>query len=226
VTAIPSFDVPAIAQEYAAALLERRQFPSMATDILRRAHREGMSLETICAEVIPAALHEVGRRWEAGEASVADEHLATETAQDALREFAPLLDRRPPRGETVVVAAVDGELHGVAARLLGDLLQADGWDVLYVGTATPADALARVVLERQPRAVALSATLEEHLPALEATIDRLRAPDMPAVFLIAGGQGCGTESVRSRLRADIVATDAAEGVQALGRLAARVASAP
>jgi methanogenic corrinoid protein MtbC1 len=210
-----------LAARYASALLDPNTNPSKANALLLDAVETGLSPTAIAVEIIPAALAAVGRAWEEGEASVADEHLATEAVKAALRDLATRFPRHAPREATIVIAAVEGELHSLGSRMLGDILEADGWDVLYVGAAAPTDALVGLVRDRAPTVVALSTTLSTHLPALEDAVARLRAPDMPPTFVLVGGQACAAQpDLAERLGADACELRADTAVELLRELGA------
>jgi methanogenic corrinoid protein MtbC1 len=181
-----------------------------ALAIAREARQRG--LPYFYEQVVTAALVEVGRRWERGEVTVADEHLATAVAQSVIASFYGAFPWAPdgPKG---VVACVAGERHELGARMAADLLAYDGWNVRFVGADVPLDALLELVAREQPRFVGLSIGLAERLPELQAAIARLRAA-APSTRLVVGGRGlAGIDA--GALGADVVARSAAESVAAL-----------
>ena len=103
-------------------------------------------------EIIAPALWLVGRLWERGEISVAEEHLATEIS---LRVLA--LQREATRtaasrgGHQVLLAAVGGELHVVALRMIANLLHDVGYGVVMLGPDVPPRALASAVAKHGRR---------------------------------------------------------------------------
>jgi hypothetical protein len=110
---------------------------------------------------------------------VADEHLATEiTLAQMERLRGHLVPPLTPAGRALV-ACVEGEGHGIAARMLADFLLIDGWSVDYVGTNTPTADLVDLVRRRRPDLVALSVTQAEHLPALGDAAKGLRRLSRP-----------------------------------------------
>ncbi|MEO6350915.1 MAG: LuxR C-terminal-related transcriptional regulator [Candidatus Limnocylindrales bacterium] len=203
---------------YTDALLTKDTHPRHANELLMRALDQGASLLSLYTTVIPAALASVGRKWEAGEISVADEHVATGIVRDGLYDLSRRAERKPPRDLSILVAAVDEELHDLPTRILSDVLIADGWQVLCVGAATPAESLARLVIDREPDVVALSVTMAHHLPALEQSIRRLREADVPPVHILIGGQGVSRASL---LGADGAASRLDEAVSSLAAFADR-----
>jgi MerR family transcriptional regulator, light-induced transcriptional regulator len=118
-----------------------------------------------------------------------------------------------------VIAAVEGELHALGSRVLGDMLEADGWSVLYVGAAVPTDALVALVRDRAPTVVALSTAVSTHLPALQDAVTRPRAPDMRPTFVLVGGQACAAQpGLADRLGADACELRADTAVELLRQL--------
>jgi methanogenic corrinoid protein MtbC1 len=171
----------------------------------------------VLVDVIPRPLHEVGTRWELGEISVAVEHMATAAAQNVLHKVVGLLPAAESNGKTVVVAAIEGELHELGPRIVADVLEAAGWEVFYVGAATPTDAVIWLVRERQPDAVVLSATLPSKLGTLTDAVRRIRSECPSRPFILVGGQACAG-------RTDVAAKVGADAVELRADMAARAAA--
>ncbi len=163
-------------------------------------------------ELIRGALVEVGRLWEAGQVSVADEHVATAVAQSVLASFYPSFPwvASGPKG---VVACVEGERHELGARMVADLLVCDGWNVTYVGADVPLAALVELVVRTRPVFVGLSFALAERMPSVRDAIAVLRRK-VPDTRLLLGGRGAAIDAMRTQdLGVDAIArsgTNAAE----------------
>ena len=63
------------------------------------------------------------------------------------------------RGRSALVACAEGELHALGGRMVADFLDADGWDVLFVGALSPVERAGQYAAERGVDVVALSASL-------------------------------------------------------------------
>jgi MerR family transcriptional regulator, light-induced transcriptional regulator len=180
-----------------------------------RAHRvvmdalaAGAPIVDVYLDVLQPALQAVGHEWAMGEANVADEHYATAVTQQLLAELSARM-RVPPRdGRLAVVTATPGELHALGARVVADLLEADGWEVLQLGAATPAGDLAELVDAERPDVVALSTTTAGALPGVAEVLARLREL-RPTPLLVVGGQfwTAETSGVARELGADLVVRD-------------------
>jgi MerR family transcriptional regulator, light-induced transcriptional regulator len=166
--------------------------------------------------VLQPALYSIGHDWAMGELNVAEEHYATAVTQQLLDELSARM-RIPPRdGRLAVVTGTPGELHALGARVVADILESDGWEVLLLGAATPADDLAELVDAERPDVVALSSTTAGVLPGVAQVLARLRAlPERP--LLVVGGQ-LWTDAVSREaagLGADLVVRDPRELVAVL-----------
>ncbi len=160
-----------------------------ATQILREALGEGEEPRRLIDRVLTPAMHQVGQGWAAGQLSIADEHLATVTCQRALTDLYPsLLSERPRSRGCVIVAGVEGELHAIAPRVVGDVLEGAGYDVIHLGTNVAASTLAETAVRVNASLVALSLTLGTNAASLRRAIAALQDAS-PACPLLLGGQG-------------------------------------
>lgn len=198
---------------YLAALL--RTDPSGARLIVEAALDAGMPLRTLYLEVFQAALYEVGRLWENGEATVAQEHLATATTQTLAARLSAQLASAPQPQLTAVVSGTQDELHALGARFVGDFLEAEGWTVIDLGAGTPTHDLVRTVAERRPKLVCLSTALTTNLVHAEDAIGALRRLDEPPLIAVGGHAYHGNPTLAGRLGADVYAADAAAFLEQL-----------
>lgn len=125
-----------------------------------------LPLEAACEDVVAPLLHRIGEGWASGELSVADEHLVSEAVRGRLS--GRLTVTRGGVNGSAVLACAPGERHELGLLVVATLMRASGWHVVYLGAdVPPRDALA--FAERVgARVLALSVTLEEHVPALLA----------------------------------------------------------
>lgn len=191
---------------YADVLLGQsaREARVAALELLER----GVSPRALYLEVLGPALQEVGSRWQRGLISVAQEHLATAIVSSVMAIVAPRLIEPPPIGRRAVLACTDGELHDVGLRMVGDFLEADGWDVLLLGALTPPDALQRLVADRAPDVVGLSTALTTHLASAAEAIAAMRRLETPLFVMVGGRAYRDDSSVALGIGADVLLADA------------------
>lgn len=192
--------------EYADVLLGRspREARTAALGLLD----EGLEPRALYLEVLAPALREVGSRWEQGLISVAQEHLATAIVSSVMATVAPRLIQPPPIARRAVLACTDGELHDVGLRMVGDFLEADGWDVPFLGALTPADSLQQLVARSKPDVVGLSTALTTHLASVAVAIAAIRTVDPPPFVMVGGRAYRDDAAVAAGIGADVLLADA------------------
>lgn len=142
------------------------------------------------ADELAVALAELGRQWECGRLTVAEEHVAS----DALaRGLARVGDALPIRldGPRCLLACAGEDEHTLGLSLAELCLRELGWTTLWLGRRTPVAELVRLVRGGQVSMVSLSASMllgDEQ--ALRALADEVGAACKErSVALVLGGGG-------------------------------------
>jgi methanogenic corrinoid protein MtbC1 len=205
----PSDPIGARSASYLDALL--RHDAATAARIVDEALVDGAAVDEIYLRILQPALYDVGHRWAMGELDVAEEHYTTAVTQQVLERLSARMRVPPHDGRLAVVSGTPGELHAVGPRMVSDFLEADGWEVLLLGAATPAADLVALVDREQPDLVALSTTTAGSIAGVEEALGLLRRL-APAPLIAVGGQLWTAEASRSaqELGADVVTCDARE----------------
>ena len=179
----------------------------------------GLTLRELYLSVFQPALREIGRRWETGAVTVAQEHLATAITQTAMSRLATELFRQAPAGgPTLLAACAETERHDVGLRMLCDLLELEGWTTHFLGATVPAADVVRMARELKPDVVAVSASLPPSLMAVRPLTTELRALGPPPPLVLVGGRPfLGRPSLAAKMGADLTAENAGEAVDQLKR---------
>jgi methanogenic corrinoid protein MtbC1 len=178
----------------------------------------GMDARTLYLQVFQPAMHEIGRLWQENRITVADEHLATAITQLAMsRLYEELFGDRLDAGPLLVAACAEDERHELGLRMICDLLELDGWDTVFLGAAVPVEDLVRMVKERRPEVVALSASITPHLARVREAVRAIREamPQDGPVIAIGGRAFAGDAALAERMGADLTAKDAVEVAERL-----------
>lgn len=145
-----------------------------ALNVALEALRDGHTAPDIYVEILQNSLYEVGRRWEANQITVAEEHMATAITQYVVAQmYSRLAPAGVARGK-MIITGVEGELHQVGANMVADLLEADGWDVRFLGTNVPHAGILCAIAEHQPAVLGISATMIFNVPKVRNLIDSVR----------------------------------------------------
>ena len=156
------------------------------------------ALDAILGEVVLPLLRELGERWERGEASVAQEHFASQFLRGRLLGLARGWDRG--FGPRAVLACAPGEQHDLPLVVFGLALREEGWRITFLGADTPVATLASTAEALDPTAIVVSATREETLAAVAEAL----AAATRRLPLWVGGAGA-TEELAARAGARLLA---------------------
>jgi DNA-binding transcriptional MerR regulator/methylmalonyl-CoA mutase cobalamin-binding subunit len=126
------------------------------------------TLETVLSDAVIAYLHELGERWERGEASVAQEHFASSVIRGRLLGLAR--GWGAGSGPLALLACPPGEEHDLGLLTLGVVLHARGWRVAYLGPDTPMETLAQAAKNMRADWVVLAGLSAKRLRAVENEI--------------------------------------------------------
>jgi DNA-binding transcriptional MerR regulator len=125
----------------------------------------------VLEQAVLPLLRELGERWERGEASVAEEHFASNLIRGRLLGLARGWDRGG--GPRAVLACAPGERHELGLISFGIALRAHGWRITFLGAETPVETLTLVATALVPDA------------AVVVALDRARLGDLDALRPVA-----------------------------------------
>src|SRR5215217_5377412 len=113
------------------------------------------TVETVLQDVVLPYLHRLGDRWAAGEASVAQEHFASNLLRGRLLGLAQGWGQG--QGPSAILACLPGEHHELGLLVFGVALRRRGWRITYLGTDSPVGAVADIARSLAPAVVVLLA---------------------------------------------------------------------
>jgi MerR family transcriptional regulator, light-induced transcriptional regulator len=149
----------------------------------------GMTLDAVISDVVVPYLHELGERWQRGEASVEEEHFASGVLRGRLLGLARGWGQG--LGPRVLLACAPGEQHDLGLIAFGLALRARGWRVGFLGPDTPVVSVANAADAFEPSFVVVSSVGAERLNAHAAELEELAR----ARRLCVGGAGASTATL-------------------------------
>ncbi|MBM7167685.1 cobalamin-dependent protein [Streptomyces sp. G44] len=183
-----------------------------ATSTVFDALEHGLPAQEVLLELIAPVQRRVGEEWAANRLTVAQEHAASAINDRAIAALSHRTATATAAGTgaagkgRVVVACVDGEWHGLPARLLSEVLKLRGWTVDHLGAQVTTDHLIEHIHQTGPDLVALSSSIATRLPTAHAAITAVQATGTP---VLVGGAAFGQHGqYAALLGADAWAPDA------------------
>ena len=168
-------------------------------------------------QVIAPALYEVGRLWEEGGITVAQEHRASAIARLVMDTLFPLLVPFRLRKGRVLVSCANNEFHELGGRMLADLLWGEGWEVEFLGAGRSEPDLLAAVRQGRPHVLGLSLAMPFNLDEVRRLIARVRRePAFSSGRVLVGGNLIRhSPGVAPALGADGHALDALDAIRIL-----------
>ena len=166
------------------------------------------TLETVLVSVVLPYLRDLGERWARGEASVVQEHFASNLLRGRLLALARGWERGA--GPAALLACAPGEQHDLPLIMFGLALRAQCWRVIFLGADTPLASIAEAAADLRPALVAISAV---HADTFKRERDGLAA--MARDFRV-GLAGAGADpTLASSIGAEVLAGDPVAAAAAL-----------
>jgi excisionase family DNA binding protein len=183
-----------------------------AWSVVEKALAAAVTPQRVYLDLLAGTVAAIGDDVIRGRATIADQHLATVTAQRVAGRLGTRFRRRGRSRGTVVLGAPLGERHALPIAILADLLRLAGFTVLELGADVPAEAFATAA-ERAERlvAVGIGVTGVDHLDRAAEVAQAVRdaAPGCPVLL---GGQAVRNPEVAAVVDADAWAPDGESAV--------------
>ncbi len=174
------------------------------------------ALENVALQIIQPTLVAIGEHWAHGEATVWQEHVATNLIREKLIAVLQSQAVSPSSVPYLVSACAPEEQHELGLLIFSLVARRRGWRVAYLGQGTPLGTIADLAKHSGPHIVAVSVTTAVGLAGLIPWLD---ARYRPATRLAFGGQIINAiPALQEHLPGAFLGKDAFEGVGALGMI--------
>jgi MerR family transcriptional regulator, light-induced transcriptional regulator len=151
------------------------------------------TVETVLGAVILPYLVDLGERWSTGEATVAQEHFASNLIRGRLLGIGRGWDSG--EGPRAVLACAPGEQHDLGLIAFGVTLSRRGWRITYLGPDTPVESLVDTVGRLEPDLVVVASTTRRRLTPL---VEALTALGRTTRVVVAGsGAAAGIDGLQT-----------------------------
>lgn len=177
-----------------------------AANILITDYLNGEALAQIFDELMCPAMRRIGELWLSGELSVAQEHLATRTALNAIHKLRSVLPVSDITGEIAMCCSFESDLHELPTHLAQLTFENEGFEVINFGANMPLYSFTEEVGCYAPNAICISATMMIDIERLARDYrefrERIAKLKIPIVL---GGRVFEDERIRARFPAELYA---------------------
>jgi methanogenic corrinoid protein MtbC1 len=165
--------------------VEASDAPRLEKALMRAA--VALSAPMLIEEVLGPLLAGIGERWQHGNMSPGQEHLATAVIRRVLESLTSAA-MPGPDAPGIVIATPAGQVHEFGALFVAAAAATQGWRVTYLGTNLPAADIAEIARGASALAIAVSLVYPEDDPKMEAELGRLREATGPTFPILVGGR--------------------------------------
>ncbi len=166
----------------------------IVSDLYLARHR----LSVILDEVIAAAFHEIGVRWECQRAEVYQERRGCEITRRILFDLRRM--QSPPNPRCIAIGGtVEHDRYAIPTLMAELVLRENGWQATSLGSGIPVLSLIQAVSEMRPKLFWLSASFIQN-PAtfLDGFAEISKACSGNGVALVVGGRAL-TQELRAKM---------------------------
>ena len=163
-------------------------------------------------EVMIESLREVGEAFSRGDAFIPEMLIAAKAMEAGADCLGPkLVEANVAKIGRFMIGTVSGDLHDIGKNLVALIFRGNGFEVIDLGVDVAQDKLIAAYEDDKPDLVGLSALLTTTMPAMEKTVQELKAKHPEAKILIGGAPV--TQEFAEKIGADGFAPDAASAVE-------------
>jgi methanogenic corrinoid protein MtbC1 len=196
--------------------------------LVNEALHSGTPAAELLCDVLWPAMAQIERLHRDDRINTAVEHLASRINRTLADQLQAHLPRQPGNGKRVLVTCADGPHEELGAQMVGDLFQADGWEVSFLGGGVPDDEVLALVGQLRPQVLLIFGAVPDAVPATRALVERIReigtCPTMNIVVI--GGIFNRAEGLWREVGADAFCEHLREVLPLANNLAPRVPNAP
>ena len=206
-----------LGRRYLDLLLDARRQEAM--QVITSEVERGLPVGDAYVDVLQPVMYEVGRLWQTDEIDIATEHYVTAATQLLMARLFPqaMATRRISR--SMVGCCLGSELHELGMRMVCDVFEFEGWDTYFLGAVTPSGSLVKVIRDRRPDLVCISATMAFGLPGIRTLIREIRAAsEAPPRVMVGGLPFLINPDLANVVGADATAPDARQAAAAAADL--------
>lgn len=143
--------------------------------------------EAMFYQILVPLLVKVGDEWEAGKATVAQEHYMTGLISRRFYQFFHVfpINAHLPK---VLSFCPEGEFHHVGLLLFSLFLRKNGLEVIYLGANTPMDGVMQIIADQDIQMVCMAVSNSTQVASCDALVTQM-TERYPNLIFVLGGKG-------------------------------------
>jgi 5-methyltetrahydrofolate--homocysteine methyltransferase len=188
-----------------------------AVKVTKDALGENMAPAKVLNDGLIAGMDVIGARFKKNEVYIPEVLIAARAMKAAMQLLEPELVKAgvKPVGK-FLIGTVQGDLHDIGKNLVAMMLKGAGFDVIDIGVDISPEKFVQQAKTSGSNLIGMSALLTTTMPAMEKTIQTLRAAGIKAKIMVGGAPV--TQAYADKIGASGYAADAASAVDVAKKL--------
>ena len=180
---------------------------------------DGANARDILAKGLIGGMNVVGKRFRDGDMFLPEVLMSASAMHKGLDIVKPLLaESGQPSAAKVIMGTVEGDVHDIGKKIVGFLLQGNGFDVIDLGTDLKAEVFIQAIEKHKPDVLGMSALLTTTMLNMGKVIELLKEGGLrEKIKVIVGGAPVSEEFAKS-IGADGYAPEAGSAVELVEKL--------
>lgn len=146
-----------------------------AKEIILTLLEKNLNLTEIYFDFIKKSLIETGNLWESGIISVWKEHGITEISKEILELLKKGPTEKKQNPKPILAFTPGAELHHLGLKMLCDILETKGFNVIFLGNSIPSENVINAIEEKDPQSLLISVTMPYHIDSAIMLIKMIKA---------------------------------------------------
>ena len=189
-----------------------------AVELTTEALAQGATPESVL-DALVTGMDKIGVKFKANQVFVPEVLIAARAMKQSMEVLEPkLVESGVQPVATAIIGTVQGDLHDIGKNLVAMMWKGANFKIVDLGTNVPADKFVQAAKDSGAQVIGLSALLTTTMPAMKATVAKLREAGVDCKILIGGAPV--TQSFADEIGADGYAADAASAVDKARELVA------
>jgi len=194
---------------------------SVVESEVKKALNEGADAQDILAKGLIGGMNVVGERFRDGDMFLPEVLMSASAMHKGLDIVRPLLAKSGQGLATkVIMGTVEGDIHDIGKRIVGFLLQGNGFDVIDLGVDLKAEVFIQAIDEHKPDVLGMSALLTTTMLNMGKVIELLREKGLREKIKVMVGGAPVSEEFAKSIGADGYAPEAGSAVELVKKLIA------
>ena len=188
---------------------------------VKNALSEGLEASHVLEKGLIAGMITVGERFRAGDMFLPEVLMSAKAMHKGLEIVRPLLAQSGQSLQRkVVMGTVEGDIHDIGKKIVGTLIEGNGFNVIDLGVDLRPEVFVQAVEEHRPDVLGMSAMLTTTMTNMKKVIDLLKEKGLrEKVKVVVGGAPVNEEFAES-IGADGYAPDAGVAAELVRKLVA------